>query len=119
RVCDARVVVALVLADGLLDIGRRLVDRRDDRAGRGVGLLPDVDRTRLELHWRRLPRDLGKPEHPGKPRRGAVELVVEVSPYAGLPGEALDPEDPRGAVGLQVGATDEAVAHEQRQDVVA
>ena len=39
RVRDARVVVALVLADRLLHVGRGLVDRRDDRAGRRVGLL--------------------------------------------------------------------------------
>ena len=50
RVRDARVVVALVDADGLLHVGRRLVDRGRDRAGRVVRLLPDVDRARLELH---------------------------------------------------------------------
>ncbi len=46
---DARVVVALVLADRLLHVGGGLVDRRDDRAGRRVGLLPDVNRARLEV----------------------------------------------------------------------
>jgi hypothetical protein len=50
RVRDPRVVVALVDADRLLHVGRRLVDRRDDRAGRGIGLLPLVDRSRLEIH---------------------------------------------------------------------
>ncbi len=50
RVRDARVVVALVHADGFLHVRRRLVDRRDDRAGRRIGLLPDVDRARLEVH---------------------------------------------------------------------
>ena len=50
RVGDARVVVALVLADRVLDVRRRLVDRRDDRAGRGIRLLADVDRAGLEVH---------------------------------------------------------------------
>ncbi len=50
RVRDARVVVALVLADRVLDVRRRLVDRRDDRAGRGIRLLADVDCARLEVH---------------------------------------------------------------------
>jgi hypothetical protein len=48
RVRDARVVVALVDADRLLHVRRRLVDRRDDRAGRRVRLLTDVDRPGLE-----------------------------------------------------------------------
>ena len=50
RVPGAGVVVALVDADGVLDERRRLVDRRDDRPGRRVGLLPVVDRARLEVH---------------------------------------------------------------------
>ena len=50
RVRDAGVVVALVHADRLLHERRGLVDRRDDRAGRRVGLLPGVDRPRLEVH---------------------------------------------------------------------
>ena len=50
RVGDARVVEALVLADRVLDVRRRLVDRRDDRAGRGIGLLAVVDCARLEVH---------------------------------------------------------------------
>src|SRR5437588_421511 len=49
-VVDARVVVALVLADGVLHVRRGLVDRRDDRAGGGVRLLALVDRARLEIH---------------------------------------------------------------------
>ena len=50
RVRDARVVVALVLADGLLDVGRRLVDRHRDRAGRGIRFLALVDGAGLEIH---------------------------------------------------------------------
>ncbi len=50
RVAGARVVVALVLADRVLGERRRLVDRRDHRPGRRVGLLPVVDRARLEVH---------------------------------------------------------------------
>src|SRR5262245_1947969 len=47
---DPGVVVALVLADGLLDERRRLVDRDRDRPGCGIRLLAVVDRARLEVH---------------------------------------------------------------------
>ena len=50
RVRDARVVVALVLADRVLHEGRRLVDRHDDGAGGRIRLLTVVDRARLEVH---------------------------------------------------------------------
>ena len=50
RVRDARVVVALVDADRLLHVRRRLVDRRDRGARRGIGLLALVDGAGLELH---------------------------------------------------------------------
>src|SRR5206468_3182178 len=42
-VVRAGVLVALVMAERLLRIGRGLIDRHDDRAGGGVGLLPGVD----------------------------------------------------------------------------
>ena len=48
RVLGAGVFVALVLAQRLLHVGRRLVDRRDDRACRRVGLLAGVDADRGE-----------------------------------------------------------------------
>ena len=48
RVLRARVFVALVLAERVLDVGRGLVDRRDDGAGRRVGLLAGVDAERGE-----------------------------------------------------------------------
>src|SRR4029453_5632345 len=47
---DPGVVVALVLADRVLDERRRLVDRHGDRAGSGIRLLPAVGRARLEVH---------------------------------------------------------------------
>ena len=56
RVLRARVLEALVLAERVLHVGRGLIDRRDDRAGRGVGLLAGVQadrgesRVRVELH---------------------------------------------------------------------
>ena len=50
RVRAARVVVALVDADGLLRERRRLVDRRRDRARRRVRLLAGVDRAGVEVH---------------------------------------------------------------------
>ena len=43
RVLRPRVLVALVLAERLLHVGGRLIDRRDDGAGRGVGHLARVD----------------------------------------------------------------------------
>ena len=50
RIGRAGVVVALVLADRFLDVGRGLVDRNRHGPGRGVRLLPVVDRARLEVH---------------------------------------------------------------------
>src|SRR5207302_211387 len=47
---DARVVVALVLPDGVLHERRGLVDRRDDRPGRRIRLLSIVNRAGLEVH---------------------------------------------------------------------
>jgi hypothetical protein len=46
----ARVVVALVDADRLLDVRRRLIDRRRERASRRIWLLPLVDCAGLEVH---------------------------------------------------------------------
>ena len=57
RIGDARVVVALVHADRLLHVRGGLVDGRDDGAGRRVGLLPGMDRARLEVHRVSLPPD--------------------------------------------------------------
>ena len=51
----AAVLVALVLPDLVLHVGRGLVDRDDHRAGRRVRVLPRVDRQRLEpAHGLRL-----------------------------------------------------------------
>ena len=77
RVGDARVVVALVDADRLLDVRRRLVDRRDDRAGGRVGLLPLVDRAGLEVHQ---PLMLAAPSQ--APRSSRASPSREVSPHA-------------------------------------
>ncbi len=75
RVRDARVVVALVLADRLLHVGRGLVDRRDDRAGRRVGLLAGVDGSGLEVH---LADDgIESERRHGEPREGASSALVE------------------------------------------
>ena len=45
RVLRPRVLVALVLAEGILDVRGRLEDRGDDGAGRRIGLLAGVDAT--------------------------------------------------------------------------
>ena len=48
RVLRAGVLEALVLAERVLHVGRRLIDRRDDGAGRRVGLLAGVEADRAE-----------------------------------------------------------------------
>ena len=56
RVLRPGILVALVFTQRLLDVGRGLVDRRDDRTGRGVRLLAGVEangaetRAGCELH---------------------------------------------------------------------
>src|SRR5262249_16355665 len=79
RVGGARVVVALVLANRLLDVGGGLVDRDDHRAGGRIRLLPLVDGARLEVH---SPAILG--ERPEAPSATGVALGAG----EGLAGEA-------------------------------
>src|SRR5262249_51641741 len=43
RILGPRVLVALVAAELILDVGRGLEDRRDDRSGGWVGLLAGVN----------------------------------------------------------------------------
>ena len=50
RVLRPRVLVAFVLAKRVLDVGRGLKDRRDDGAGRRVGLLSGMNAQRREMH---------------------------------------------------------------------
>ena len=52
RILRARVLVALVLAELVLHVGRRLVDRRDDGAGRGIGFLAGVQADGAEARVR-------------------------------------------------------------------
>src|SRR4029077_14960662 len=47
----ARVVVAFVFAEFGLDIGRSLVDRRDDGAGSGIRFLSHMNRVGGETHY--------------------------------------------------------------------
>ena len=58
RVLRARVLVALVPAERFLHVGGRLVDRRDDRAGRWIRFLPGVQAQRAESRVRRELHDL-------------------------------------------------------------
>src|SRR5262249_13727340 len=60
-----------------------------------------------------------EPERAGEPVRRPRQRLVEAAADARLRGEALDLQDAARAIRLQVGASDEAVADEQRQDVVA
>ena len=91
RVPRARVVVALVHPDVVLEEGRRLVDGRDHRPGRRVGLLPVVNRPRLEIHSRSL-RSPSPPDTSGvRPRpcppdgRSPRMVVPETGARADLP----------------------------------
>src|SRR5262245_23129136 len=63
--------------------------------------------------------DQGEAERGREPCRGALERVVELAPDLRLRGEAADLEGAANAVCLQVGAAGEAVADQERQDVVA
>src|SRR6266516_4053799 len=58
-------------------------------------------------------------ERAGEACGGALEPRGDVAADAGLRHEALDPEDPGSPVGFHVGPAEEAVAGEERQDVVA
>src|SRR5256885_7782032 len=53
RIVRARVLVAFVLAQLVLHVRRRLIDRRNDRAGGRVGFLARVQAQRAESRARR------------------------------------------------------------------
>ena len=121
RIRDACVVVALVLADGVLDERRRLVDRRDDRARRR-------DRAPGRRGWRgsRSPsaefyeRTTRSAPSTRARRASAASRPSSSSPRTpGSGWNALTTSVPLGALVLQVGAADEPVAPQQRQHVVA
>ncbi len=48
--CRARIVVALILPERFLYIGRCLIDRRDDGAGGGIRFLPYMNCVGCESH---------------------------------------------------------------------
>src|SRR5579864_6519905 len=66
----------------------------------------------------RMPHLL-EPEHARETCGRALELRAEVPAHARLGVEGTNVEDSRGAIRLEVGAADDAVAGEQRQHVVA
>ena len=121
RVRDARVVVALVHADRLLHVRRRLVDRRRHRARRRIGLLAVVDRAGLEVHgW--ILRTRGRARRRARWPSAVERASRPSSRPPRTPGsrmERLHDERALGALGLEVGAADEAVAPQERQHVVA
>jgi hypothetical protein len=86
RVRGARVVVALVDADRLLDVGGGLVDRRDDRAGCRVRILPGMDCTGFKLHR----PSLAASERRDQAAQGAVEEAGPLEPR-----EVAAARDPR------------------------
>ena len=51
RIVGARVIEAQVDAGTLLLVGRRLVDRRDQRAGRRIARLRGMNGAGGEMHW--------------------------------------------------------------------
>ena len=91
RVLRARVLVTLVATEAVLHVCGRLVDRRDDGAGRRVGLLARVNADRAEpgvfakLHGSRSVLQTGD--------AGYLRVAghLEVAPYIGQRG----PEDGR------------------------
>src|SRR5579884_1801453 len=58
-------------------------------------------------------------DHAGEPRERSLGCIVEVAAHAGLAVERLHAKRALRPVVLQVGAADEPVAQQQRQDVVA
>ena len=109
RVRDARVVVALVLADRVLDVRRRLVDRRDDRAGRRIRLLAVVDGARLEVHQ-------VDANQRSRSSRGSARSSFF---WPRFPPDSLDVEPAGLAVEDRLDPADEPVAVEDGEDVVA
>src|SRR5207244_2958499 len=59
RVAGAGVLVAFVLPEALLDVGRGLIDRRHDGAGEGVGNVSGVHGAGRQAPDQVLPRYLG------------------------------------------------------------
>src|SRR5689334_2900518 len=59
RVAGAGVLVALMLPEALLDVGRGLIDRRHDGAGEGVGDVSGVHGAGCQALDQVLPRYLG------------------------------------------------------------
>ena len=96
RVPGARVVVALVLADRVLDERRRLVDRGDHRPGRRIGLLPFVNRACLEVHSLSLRSRLRRTRRGSDPGRGRRDGGVARPRSRGRP-TRRSPTDMSGA----------------------
>src|SRR5579872_1807756 len=64
-------------------------------------------------------RDALEPDRAREPAGRALQLVEDVAARPGLGCEGADAEHALGAVGLHVGAAEEAVARQQGQHVVA
>jgi phage terminase Nu1 subunit (DNA packaging protein) len=58
-------------------------------------------------------------ERAGESRRGALEFRLDVAAHTRLAREPADAQHALGAVRLQVGSADEAVAGQEWKDVVA
>ena len=107
--CVARVVVALVLAERLLGVGGGLVDRHADRAGRRVRLLPGVDGAGLEVQGGSIVATPIRAARRARAPSNAVRSAAESrTPACRM--ERQRTKRAGRAVGLQVGAADEAVA---------
>ena len=89
RVLGARVLVALVLAELVLHVGRGLEDGRDDRAGAGIGLLSGVDADGREARARREFHALiiahGASSHAAACRRAAADRAGTAAPDVARP----------------------------------
>src|SRR5688572_20624564 len=51
RVCSSRIIEFAPLARARLRVSRRYVDRRNERSGRRIRLVANVDRAGAEMHW--------------------------------------------------------------------
>src|SRR5215217_447774 len=109
-----------------------MIARRCCRGKSGYGQRPAPSRARGGRCGARMARpareeaarlaladDALEADRASQPRRGTLQRIVEAAADARLGRELPDPEDALAAVGLQVGAADEPVSDEQREDVIA
>src|SRR5215203_6077458 len=111
-----RALCASMIATRAVADGQRLAPSRARDGGCGARM---ARAAREEAARLALADDPLEADRASQPRRGALQGIVEAPADARLGRELLDPEGALAAVGLEVGAADEAVSDEQWEDVVA